>query len=148
MIQIPKVEVTLKVIRQDDYIPTIVQSPEQMAASIRVLFNAETFDWTEEMLLICLNNRNEVLHYCLISTGGMCGTVCDIRKIMLIVLQSAATGIILSHNHPSGNLKPSRQDMQLTGQIYEAAKYHEIKLIDHIIFSYDSYLSMKDEGLI
>lgn len=148
MYQIPKVELTLKVIREGNYVPTIISTGSECAKVIRTLFNEETFHWTEEMLLLCLNNRNEIMHYCIVSTGGMCGTVCDVRKILLIALQSAATSIILSHNHPSGNLKPSAADLNLTSRVKEAASFHEIKLLDHVILTYDSYLSMMEEGLI
>lgn len=86
------------------------------------------------------------MHYAKISTGGMVGTVCDVRVIMLTALQSGATGIVLAHNHPSGNLKPSVSDLRVTQLIRQACVFHEIDLIDHIILTSDSYYSMTDSG--
>ncbi len=98
MIQLPKITISFKVTRPKDYTPTIIKRSEELAEIVRALFDSKSFDWTEEMLLICLNRRNELMHYSKISQGGMTGTVCDVRVVMLIALQSGATSIILAHN--------------------------------------------------
>ena len=97
-----------------------------------------------------LNRANKVIGIYPLSVGGITGTVADIRLILSVALKAAATSIILIHNHPSGNLTPSRADEQLTQKINEAAKYMDMKVIDHLILSPDenAYYSFADEGII
>lgn len=102
----------------------------------------------EVFVVIFLNQGNKVLHHEIISEGGITGTVADPRIILQKALAHNATAIILSHNHPSGNLKPSRQDELLTDKIKQAAAYFDIKVADHIIVSNEGYFSFADEGLI
>ncbi len=102
----------------------------------------------EVFAVIFLNQANKVTHYEIISEGGITGTVVDPRIILKRALEHDATSIILSHNHPSGSIKPSRQDELLTGKIKEAAKYFDIKVIDHIIVSDEGYFSFADEGIL
>ena len=81
--------------------------------------------------------------------GGITGTVADIRLILAVALKSAATGIVLAHNHPSGNVKPSAADLELTKKIKDAAAVMDIRLLDHIIISpWGEYFSFADEGMI
>jgi DNA repair protein RadC len=102
----------------------------------------------EEMYVMFLNRANSVLGILPLSSGGYTGTVAELRLILVTALKGAATGIILAHNHPSGNTKPSMADEQITKKLKEAASYHDIKVLDHIIVSEDSYLSFADEGLL
>jgi DNA repair protein RadC len=83
-----------------------------------------------------------------VSTGGMTGTVADPKLIFAAALKGAACGIILAHNHPSNNLKPSISDEQLTTKIKEGGKLLDIKLLDHLIISSEGYYSFADEGLL
>ena len=78
----------------------------------------------------------------------MTGTVADPRIILKKAFEVDATSIVLCHNHPSGNLKPSRQDEELTQKIKEAAKYFDIQVMDHIIVSEEGYYSFADEGIL
>ena len=78
----------------------------------------------------------------------MTGTVADPRIILKKALESESTAVVLCHNHPSGNLKPSKADEELTLKIKEAAKYFDIKILDHIIVSEDGYFSFADEGML
>ena len=95
-----------------------------------------------------MNRNNRVLGVYPLSEGGLTGTVADIRLILGIALKVAATGIILCHNHPSGNLKPSQADIQLTQRVREAGKLLDIPLIDHLIISpVCEFMSFSDEGL-
>ena len=80
--------------------------------------------------------------------GGITGTVADPRLILAAAIKSLSVGLVLCHNHPSGNLRPSRADEELTLKIKEAAKYHDIKVLDHIILSSEGYFSFADEGLL
>jgi len=102
----------------------------------------------EEMYVMFLNRANSVLGILPLSSGGYTGTVAEVRLILVTALKGAATGIILAHNHPSGNTKPSMADEQITKKLKEAAALHDINLLDHIIVSEDSYLSFADEGLL
>jgi DNA repair protein RadC len=95
-----------------------------------------------------LNHSNKVLHHEIISKGGITGTVADPRIIIKKALDCQATSIILSHNHPSGSLKPSRHDLVLTQKIKEAAAYLDIVVADHIIVSEEGYMSFANEGIL
>ena len=102
----------------------------------------------EVFAVVFLNRANKILHHEIISEGGITGTVADPRIILKKALEHNATAIILSHNHPSGNLKPSRQDQELTYKIKEAAKYFDIIITDHIIVGDEGYFSFADEGIL
>jgi len=102
----------------------------------------------EVFAVVFLNRANKIKHFEIISRGGITGTVADPRVILKKAIEEEATSIVLSHNHPSGNLKPSRADEELTQKIKQAASYCDIKVIDHIIVSDEGYYSFADEGLI
>lgn len=102
----------------------------------------------EVFAVIFLNRANRINHFEIISSGGITGTVADPRLILKKALEENAVSIILCHNHPSGSLKPSRADEEITHKIKEAAKYLDIKIIDHIIVSEDGYFSFADEGIL
>ena len=101
----------------------------------------------EEFRILLLNNANRVIANLLISKGGFTGAAADPRIIFKEALQHNAVGIILAHNHPSGNLKPSEADKKLTNKLFKAGKYLDINVLDHIIVVHDTYLSFTDEGL-
>ncbi len=102
----------------------------------------------EVFAVIYLNRANRINHYEVISEGGITGTVADPRIIMRKALENDAVNLILCHNHPSGNLKPSRQDEELTRKIQEAARLFDINVLDHIIVSNEGYFSFADEGIM
>lgn len=102
----------------------------------------------EVFAVVYLNRANKINHYEEISRGGITGTVADPRLILKKALEVDATSLVLCHNHPSGNLKPSRADEVLTKKIIEAALYFDIKVIDHIIVSEEGFYSFADEGMI
>jgi DNA repair protein RadC len=103
---------------------------------------------TEVFAVIYLNQANKILHYEVISEGGITGTVADPRVILKNALLHNATNLILSHNHPSGSLRPSRADQELTRKISEAARVLDIRVLDHIIVSENGYYSFADDGLM
>ncbi len=106
-------------------------------------------DYTHEVFaVIYLNRANKINHFEIISKGGITGTVADPRIILKRALEEEATSIVLSHNHPSGNLQPSKADEDLTNKIKDAAALLDIKLLDHIIVSDAGYFSFMDEGLL
>jgi DNA repair protein RadC len=100
----------------------------------------------EEFWAIYLNRNNSIIHYAKIGQGGISATIADIRIILKTAIEQLASGIIICHNHPSGNIKPSESDISLTNRIKEAAKLLEINLLDHIIFTDKSYFSFADEA--
>ncbi len=102
----------------------------------------------EVFAVVFLNRANKMNHYEIISEGGITGTVADPRIILKKALEHDAVSIVLCHNHPSGNLRPSRQDQELTIKIKEASGYFDIKVLDHIIVSEEGYYSFADEGML
>jgi len=102
----------------------------------------------EVFAIVLLNRANKVNHFEIISEGGITGTVADPRIILKKALEEDAVSIILCHNHPSGSLKPSKADEELTNKIKEAARFLDIKVIDHIIVSDQGYYSFADEGIL
>lgn len=109
--------------------------------------SAELMDLpTEQFWVIMLNRSNHILKKRLISQGGVSGTVADPKVIFKSALEDLASGIILVHNHPSGNLKPSHADRQLTRKMVEAGKLLELPVLDHLIFTDAGYYSFSDEG--
>ena len=97
------------------------------------MWNTELLEIQEQFAVVFLNRRNEVIAYRHISTGNMIGTVVDIKLIASLCLQTLACGVILAHNHPSKNLKPSQADISITKKLDAAISLFEIKLIDHLI---------------
>ncbi len=108
-------------------------------------FNDDILEYKEYFKLVLLNGANKVLGITTISEGGMDGTV-DVRLIMQTALLAHSSSIILAHNHPSGQLKPSPQDDRITKKIKEAAKLMDIRIQDHLIVTGDNYYSYADEG--
>ena len=102
----------------------------------------------EVFAVVFLNRANKINHFEVVSEGGITGTVADPRIILKKALEHDAVSIVLSHNHPSGNLRPSRQDQELTNKIKEASNYFDIKVLDHIIVSEEGYYSFADEGIL
>lgn len=115
---------------------------------LKELWNENTIEMQEEFKVMLLNRGNKVIGIYEASAGGLTGTVADPRLILAAAIKSLAVSIIFSHNHPSGNLKPSRADEELTQKIKVAANYHDIKVIDHIIITSEAYYSFAEEGLL
>ncbi|HEV7781638.1 MAG TPA: DNA repair protein RadC [Chitinophagaceae bacterium] len=106
-------------------------------------------DYRHEIFAVLfLNRANKINHFEIVSEGGITGTVADPRVILRKALEQDAVNIILCHNHPSGSLKPSRADEQLTVKIKEASRFLDITVLDHIIVSEDGYYSFADEGIL
>ena len=94
-----------------------ITGSKDVADLAKKIFDADTFDWTEEFIIICLNTSNKVLGYYKVSSGGMCGTVIDPKVVYTVALNCCAKSIIAIHNHPSGNLNPSQQDINITKKL-------------------------------
>ena len=100
----------------------------------------------EEMYVLYLNQKNMVLGYHILSMGGITGTVADRRLLFAVALSSLATSIIIAHNHPSGQVKPSQSDIELTNEIKKTGEIMNIQLLDHLIIGEEIYYSFADEG--
>ncbi|MFZ6009519.1 MAG: JAB domain-containing protein [Bacteroidota bacterium] len=115
---------------------------------LKKIFDKNTIQLQESFVVLYLNRANQILGYYKHSVGGIAGTVADPRIIFATGVASASSGIILSHNHPSGNLTPSQADIDLTRKIKEGGRLLEIQLLDHLIVTKAGYYSFADEGLI
>ena len=124
---------------------TIIRTSSDLAQYLRT--NIKDYSY-EVFGVVFLNKANKINHFEIISRGGITGTVADPRIILKKALEEDATSLVLCHNHPSGNLKPSRADEDLTHKIKEAAKYFDITVMDHIIVSEEGYYSFSDEGIL
>jgi len=105
-------------------------------------------EFIEQFKILLMNNANRVLGIYEVSTGGVAGTIADPKVIFSAALKANASGIILAHNHPSGNIKPSTTDVGQTSKIINGGEVLEIRILDHLIVTPDGYYSFKDEGLI
>lgn len=107
-----------------------------------------TLELQEEFKVILLNRVNEALGIYSLSKGGITGTVVDVRLLFAVVLKCNACGIIISHNHPSGNINPSEADISLTKKIKRCSDLLDITLIDHLIISKVAFYSFSSEGML
>lgn len=128
--------------------PLIKQSIRSSAEVARYLQSRLKDKLTEVFAVAFLNRANKVNHLEVISEGGITGTVADPRVIFKKALQYNAVSLILCHNHPSGNLQPSRADEELTIKLREAARFLDLQVLDHVIVSEEGYFSFADEGLL
>tara|TARA_B100000497_G_scaffold121305_1_gene150868 strand:- start:1841 stop:2536 length:696 start_codon:yes stop_codon:yes gene_type:complete len=103
---------------------------------------------SEEFWVIFLNHRNKIIGKKRISSGGLTATVVDVRILFKEAIERLATAIVIAHNHPSGTLKPSRADIQLTQKIKNASKLLDIQLLDHLIVADSGYYSFADDGCL
>ncbi len=124
---------------------TAITSSKEVADFLQSKFMDQ---FIEYFAVLFLNQSNKINHFEIISQGGITGTVADPRVIFKIALEKNAVSLILCHNHPSGSLKPSKADEDLTQKIKEAAKLLDIKVLDHIIVSDEGFFSFADEGIL
>jgi DNA repair protein RadC len=122
-----------------------IKGSQEVAQYLNEKFKDLTY---EVFAVIFLNQANKIIHFEVISKGGITGTVADPRIILKLALGFGAVSIILCHNHPSGNLNPSNADKAITKKIGDAASLMDIKLLDHIIVSDEGYFSFMEEGLL
>lgn len=126
----------------------VIKSSADCCNVLRQIWDENKLEMQEEFKVLLLNRSNRVVGVYEASTGGICGTVADPRLILATALKSLSVSLILAHNHPSGNLKPSKADEDLTQKIKMAAGFHDIKILDHIILTAETYYSFADEGLL
>ena len=126
---------------------TTINNSQEAFDILDTLFPRETISLQEQFVVLYLNRANTVIGSYELSKGGITATIADIRIILSVALKTLATGLILAHNHPSGNLKPSEADVSLTNKIKEAAKLMDIQVLDHIILADNGSFSFSDEGI-
>ncbi|MEO9022937.1 MAG: JAB domain-containing protein [Ginsengibacter sp.] len=146
--QIAEVELIYRSKVKSSERPKITQSKDAYLI-FKNRWDENKIELQEQFKVMFLNRANKVLGIYEMSTGGITSTVVDIKLIFSAALKACASGLILSHNHPSNNLKPSRDDEQLTSKIKSAGTFLDIQLMDHIILgSEEGYYSFADEGLL
>lgn len=123
----------------------VIKDSKTVASYLQSLLKDYTY---EVFAVVFLNQGNRIKNFSIISTGGITATVADPRVILKKALEEEAVGLILCHNHPSGNLRPSRADEELTRKMQEACRYFDIRLLDHLIVSEEGYFSFADEGMM
>ena len=124
---------------------TVIRTSLDIAQYLRATIKDFSY---EVFAVLFLNKANKINHFEIISRGGLTGTVADPRVIFKIALEQDATSVVLCHNHPSGNLRPSKADEELTQKIKLAARYLDITVMDHLIVSKEGYYSFADGGLL
>lgn len=146
--KIPEITFSLKIdkVKKSDLIK--ITSQNDSYEVLKNLYNYDTIDYLEEVILLCLNRANKLVGFSRISTGGMTGCIMDPKVIFTIALNMGASAIIISHNHPSGNLNPSKNDNEITKKIKDGGKLLDIALLDHIILTDESYFSYSAENLL
>jgi len=119
-------------------------TPQTAAEYLRGVWDDDRFDYVEDFVVVCLSTVLEPLGWVRVSSGGLDHVVVDPRVIFGVALQTAATGILVAHNHPSGGVSPSEEDRAVTRRLKEAGKLIGIKLVDHIILTRTDAYSFAD----
>lgn len=125
-----------------------VSSSRDCYEVLKKYWDDDKIEFIEQFKVLLLNRANKVIGLYEVSTGTTTHTVADPRLIFVAAIKANACGIILSHNHPSGNLNPSQADVDLTKKLREAGRFLEITVLDHIIVTSEAYYSFADEGLL
>jgi DNA repair protein RadC len=147
LVKVAEVELVYKSKVKASERPTILTSTDAVNV-FRILWEDGKMDLVEQFKVLFLNRANKVIGIYNVSTGGITGTIADPRLILTAALKSNAVSLVLCHNHPAGSLKPSKADEELTQKIIGAGKFLDIKVLDHVILSSESYFSFADEGLL
>jgi DNA repair protein RadC len=140
-------EITLK-LKKGEALKAKIGNSNDAADIFRQVWDKDSLDIYESVIIIFLNRHNNTIGWYKASQGGLSGTIIDNRLILVTALNCLASGIIICHNHPSGNLQPSEADIKVTQKLKDATSLLDIRLLDHIILTEESYLSMADEGVI
>jgi DNA repair protein RadC len=140
-------QITLKWKKGEELNCKILKSSDA-ADLFRKIWDEDSLTIYETMICIFLNRQSNTIGWLKVSQGGLSGTICDNRLILATALNCLASAIIMCHNHPSGNLKPSDTDISVNRKLSDACKLMDMQVLDSLILSEDGYLSMADEGLI
>lgn len=125
-----------------------IASSEDAVVYLRKYWSKKKMDHVELFMVIYLNRSNRIMGWSRISVGGQAGTIVDPKVIFQIALKANSSSIILAHNHPSGNTKPSENDIRLTTKMENAGKFLDLPILDHIILTSEEFFSFADEGFL
>ena len=131
---------------KQDRMPFFVSSPVSCEKYLRSVWDDDTMELREEFILLCLNGAHEVLGWVKLHTGGFNHSPVDLRLVLGIALLTASTAVIIAHNHPSGSLTPSPEDMALTRRLKEAGALIGVNVLDHLILTRDGYCSFSESS--
>ncbi len=145
-LDIPEIEVRFSTVNRKEF--GKIKRSEDAANFIRSLYPTDTIELQEQFYVLYLNRVNKIIGYYKHSMGGTAGTVVDTKIILAAAMKSVSSFILIAHNHPSGETKPSDTDIRITKDIKEAARHADIGVLDHIIVTRDSYYSFADDGLL
>ena len=129
---------------KQERVPFRVSSPVSCEKYLRSVWDHDTIELREEFVLVCLNGAHEVLGWVKLHTGGFNHSPVDLRLVLGIALLTASTAVIIAHNHPSGNLTPSPEDLALTRRLKEAGALIGVSVLDHLILTRDGYCSFNE----
>ncbi|MDB5119744.1 MAG: repair protein [Sphingobacteriales bacterium] len=147
LFQVSEINVTYKPKFRASDRPTVTTSKEVYNIFYQN-WDLNKIELLEQFKIMLLNRANRVLGIFEVSSGGMAGTIADSKLIFSTALKTCSSSIMLAHNHPSGNLKASPQDIELTKKIKSGGRLLDIEVLDHIIITASGYYSFADEGLI
>ena len=140
-------QITLK-LKKGEELNCKIKTSKDAADLFRKIWDVDTLPIHETMICIFLNRQNNTIGWFKVSQGGLNGTIVDNRLILATALNCLASGIIMCHNHPSGNTNPSEADIKVTKKLKECAEMMDISVLDHVILTEDEYYSMVDNGVI
>jgi DNA repair protein RadC len=144
---LPEIDLVYKPKIKPSQLPT-VDSSSIAYEVLKHNWNEGKIEMVEEFKVMLLNRSNKAIGIYHVSSGGITGTVADPRLIFAAAIKTNAVSIIIAHNHPSGGLKPSKADEELTQKIKQAGSFLDIKVLDHLILTSEGYYSFADEGII
>ena len=147
MLQCAEIQLTYRPVIKAQHRPK-VETGRQAYELLLSSWDKGNIEFIEQFKLMLLSRSNKVLGIYTVSTGGMAGCFVDVKLVFASALLSCAHNVILAHNHPSGNLRPSELDLSMTRRIKEAGRVLDIQVLDHIIITTDSYYSFADEGIL
>ena len=147
LFKVAEVQVIYQPIRNPQQMPQIARSSDAYDIFIEH-WNPNRISLIEEFKILLLNRANRVLGIFNVSSGGIAGTVVDARLIFATALKCTACAIVLAHSHPSGNLKPSTADIELTIKLKSAGEFLDITVLDHMVITPYGYFSFADEGVL
>jgi len=125
-----------------------IGSSEEAIKILRTMYDPDTLSLTECFICLFLDRANQTIGWMKLSQGGINGTVTDVRLLVATAIKCAASSVIISHNHPSGNITPSEADKTITKRIGLACKLFDIQVLDHVIITQDAHYSFSDNGVV
>ena len=140
-------ETTIIYLRKRSKIPVKVQNSREVYNFLKPLYK-ENMNYQEEMRAVFFDTANQIICVTTLGIGGVDSCVCNNQKLYQTAILSNCKGVIIAHNHPSGNLKPSEADIKLTKEVQEALKFFRITLLDHLILTENDYVSLADKGYL